>query len=114
MRVLDTRETDRLLTEGERALTRARLALHAAEDALRFTVECADTDGDGDCPRCLTRTGFAAGQPQYWRCSREAHALWQDAWGALQDAAAEAAEAARDLGLNVDPARNGGGWDGNG
>lgn len=112
--MIDTREADRLLTESERALVRARLALHAAEDATRFTVDCADTDGDGDCPRCLTRTGFAEGEPQYWRCARAAHALWTDAWGALQDATEEAKEATRALGLHVDPAANGGGWDGNG
>lgn len=92
------READRLLIEGERAFERARLALHAAEDAMRFTVRCADTDGDGDCPRCLTRTGFAPGEAQYWRCSRVQEALRADAEDALADAVAEASEAADRLG----------------
>lgn len=94
------READRLLIDGERAFERARLALHAAEDALRFTVRCDDVEDGrdyGDCVRCTSPTGFQEGEVQHWRCSRVQEALRMDAEDALADAVAEAGEAAEAL-----------------
>lgn len=94
---MNTRDADALLDKAERALVRARMALHAYEDAGRYNVACGDTDGDGDCPRCLTRTGFPEGEPQFWRCSEKARLLRYDTKQAMGDAALEAYFAADDL-----------------
>lgn len=88
-------EEDRLLTELERSATQARLALHMAEDCSQNVIACMDTDGDGDCPACLTR--LRRGDTDTWRCSRVAEQLRSDAIEALSDALKEALHYAQTL-----------------
>lgn len=111
---INTTEADRLLVELERAVDRARLALHAVERYSQNLIPCGDTDGDGDCPRCVSQ--------QYRRpsptCEREAAGLRVDAEQAFLEAVEDADDYAKDLrqqtGVVLKPALYGGGWDGNG
>lgn len=110
-------EEARLLSALERSVTAAILAQHAMEDTSRYVIECADSDGDGDCPRCNVRTGFVAAglaRGETWRCSRVMEQLRVEALRTLRTAAEEAHGHAHALCVQLDPARYGGGWDGNG
>lgn len=77
------REWDRLLIEVERAAERARLALHAHEDSRHDVIDCMDTDGDGDCPRCVHA------DPR-WTCARVAAEIRDSSREALLDAVHDA------------------------